>query len=356
MKLGLVATGRRNIRNGSDYDQYFDLGKLQGTNPMLMAEGDNYDTLRKIDEMARRYASQTKKIAAKLKGSSMQQSLKNLWQFLYDHVQYKQDSSDREELRQPLRMWKDRTTGVDCDCFSIFIKSVLTHWGYSNASRMAAYKDDFQHVYVVIPKDGAQSSLEKRSGYYVVDPVVNQFDYEVPFSKKYDRFMSLSSVNGLGHPDQACNPKSRKNVYPTDVFRVRYIEENGMVVTEKFLQRNAVPYTHERLSDGAERYNVLTKSGQSLSIMPVIGPTEASEILTKINAAPVVQPETKTAFATMPKMQKWGWAAIGALVVYGLAKSFAAKKASSSLSGPPAAPVTTPVKRKPAKKLRTIHI
>jgi hypothetical protein len=139
--IGEVATGRRAIKSGTEYNKYFDLSDLEGTDPILNHDGSNYDTLRLIDKMARDYSYQTKAIADHLKGRTLEESLKNLYDFLYNHVQYKIDAATKEQLRTPLRTWKDRHTGVDCDCFSIFIKSVLINWGVSNASRMASYKD-----------------------------------------------------------------------------------------------------------------------------------------------------------------------------------------------------------------------
>lgn len=181
--LGLVANSKRKIKNGLAFNKFFNLKEVKGDEVTLIANGSVYDTLTEMKKMATRYKGQTKFISEKLKADSIEQSLNNLWDFLYTHVQYKKDHPLREQLRTPIRTWKDRQTGVDCDCYSIFISTVLKNWNIPHAFRMAAYSADFQHVYVVVPTDG---SLKFRNDYVVIDPVADRFNYEAPFTKKYD--------------------------------------------------------------------------------------------------------------------------------------------------------------------------
>jgi hypothetical protein len=262
--LGMVASGRRSIRSGNEYNKYFDLSGLRGTDPIVMSDGSTYDTLAQMERIAQRDKKQTARISQALKGDSLEKTLKNLWNFLYHNVQYKKDSPDEEQLRSPLRTWKDRKSGVDCDCYSIFISSVLRNLGISHAFRMAAYgSGDYQHVYVVVPKSG--NSLES---YYTVDPVVDSFNYEVPFTKKHDRFMQIRNLNGLGD----CASKAVLRNPSDDLLRVSYIEANGGVVTEKFCTENNIPFSVN------ENDRHLSFIVYDQIVAPIITPQEAEQL------------------------------------------------------------------------------
>lgn len=334
--LGLVATGRRSIRIGSEYDKYFDRSKLTGTDPII-ADGDNYVTLEQMEKIAEKFGSQTKAIAAKLKASTLEKSLRDLWSFLYNHVQYNPDSKYKEQLRQPARLWADRKTGVDCDCYAIFISSVLRHWGYPHAFRMADYGEGFQHVYVVVPKDLKRSSLESRSGYYVVDPVVDRFDHEVPFTKKHDRFMQIQMLNGVDAGKCSNMPPPFKYYE-----RAQQFKDRGLVITRELLAQKNIPI-REVTTDAGFGYSVSTAAGE-LFVPAVITPEDAGKVVTAVSA-PATADKPNTVTASGPLSAGWGWllAAAGVLVVIG------AKKKSTGLSG-------APPKKKAKRELETIHI
>lgn len=342
--LGLVATGRRSISPGTQYAKYFATSHLKGTDPVLMQNGSNHDTLARIDRIVNSTLSQTRGIANHLRGSSMAESLRNLWTFLYNHVQYKEDRPGVEQLRTPLRTWKDRTSGVDCDCFTIFIKSVLKHWDYPNASRMAGYSGDYQHVYVVVPKDGKRSSLEKRSDYFVVDPVVDRFDYEVPFTKKSDRFMNTTSgLDGLSTLG-ACPPPSSGGGSNNNCesLRVSYLEEEGKVVTEKLLNENGIPFTRENLSACNHRFKVETPCGPVILPAVINSQGEAATYLAAIQQAKQKK--------ICDKPSGWGGLALVACAI-ALVIAPTPKESSNGFSGAPV--VKT---RRAPRKLKTMRI
>lgn len=189
--LGLVANSKRSIRSGSEYNKYF-LGGVEGKEITLVPNGSVSDTVEQMKKIVKATLAQTKNIAPVLKGSSRLETARNLWNFLYGHVQYTKDNPLREQLRTPARTWQDRARGVDCDCYAIFISSVLTNLGIPHFFRIAAYNGgDFQHVYVVVP-DGKE---------IIIDPVLNTFNSEHPYSKKKDfnmRVTMLSGVSALG--------------------------------------------------------------------------------------------------------------------------------------------------------------
>jgi hypothetical protein len=280
--LGLVATGRRSIRSGSEYNRYFDMSGLVGTDPIIAGpKSDNYDTLREMTSMSKEFTYQTEKISNKLKGSSLEETLRNIWSFLYNHVQYKLDSKTREQLRTPLRTWKDRSSGVDCDCFSVFASTVLRNLGISHAFRMTKYNAGFQHVYVVVPKDGKKESLDIPGKYFIIDPVVDRFNYEVPFSDKHDRYMYIQQLNGLGGVDH-CKPNSQQYQY---YERAAQFREKGLLLTDEFLTENKIPF--KQVEEPVFGYQVAIGKSQ-LVIKPVITKEQGAGILQAIkNGEPV---------------------------------------------------------------------
>lgn len=193
--LGLTASSPRHIKPGHQYDKYFNTAELVRSDQVVL-EGTTFDTLDQMARIVQQTLGDTKAISNVLKGSDRYTTARNIWQFLYDHIDYVKDSTEFEELRRPLRTWADRKG--DCDCYSIFISSVLTNLGIDHAYRMAGYKSDFQHVYVVVPKQ-EEGNIQSRSNYIVIDPVTDQFDYEVPFSKKFDKIMKMpiKYLNGI---------------------------------------------------------------------------------------------------------------------------------------------------------------
>lgn len=193
--LGFVATGKRALRSGSEYEKYFNLSGVLNKEVTLLSDGNVFETVGEMQSIVRKTLGQTLRIANALKGATRGETARNLWNFLYSHVQYTKDNPLREQLRTPLRTWKDRKAGVDCDCYSIFISSVLTNLGIPHAMRIAAYNGgEYQHVYVVVPT-GQQSTVD--SGQYItIDPVVDAFDKEASFTKKKDFTMKVTMLNG----------------------------------------------------------------------------------------------------------------------------------------------------------------
>lgn len=196
----MVASGRRNIKPGLEYNKYFLSSDLQGKEITLKADGDTFDTILHMKDIVLKSKNQVAQLAATLKGANRQETCRNIWNFVYNHFQYKQDSASAEQLRTPSRSWRDRKEGIDCDCMSILISSILCNLQIPHAFRKTKYygKDYFQHIYIVVPATGSKIS---GSDYYTLDAVVDQFDYEVPFSAKHDLNMQINMLNGLGNPN-----------------------------------------------------------------------------------------------------------------------------------------------------------
>lgn len=243
----MIASSKRNIKSGSQYNQYFDLGSLQNNEVSLMPDGGVEDTIKEMKRIAARYKKQTARIASVLKGKTTLDTARNIWNFVYNHIQYKKDNPLREQIRTPLRTWADRATGVDCDCYSVFISSILQNLNIAHAYRIAAYGADYQHVYVVVPDKGRD---------IIIDCVADSFNYEVPPTKKKDfTVMGATSLNGLG----ACRADGPAVVYMDEeklikrgyVFTTRVLDELGIAYVETINDNGNVPQIETTLKGKA---------------------------------------------------------------------------------------------------------
>lgn len=182
-----ITSGYRPIREGRQFDQFF--GIPDEKDRIIIEDGEVDDTVELMKKVVWKYIVDTKKIAEHLKGRSLRETCENIWNFLYNHIQYKLDKRGLEQLRRPLRSWAERSTGIDCDCFSIFVSSILANLHIQHMFRITRYDQDvFQHVYVIVP-------YESGDGYYTIDCVLSRFNYEKPFTEKKDFTMSLNGIN-----------------------------------------------------------------------------------------------------------------------------------------------------------------
>jgi len=311
----MIASATRSIKSGAEYNRYFDLSGVQGNEVTLISDGSVEQTINEMKKVVRKTLHQTKKIAPALKGSSKMETSRNIWNFVYNHIQYKKDHPLREQLRTPARSWKDRLTGVDCDCYSILISSILTNLNISHSFRIAAYKADFQHVYVVVP-DGAKE--------IIIDCVADSFNYEVPFTKKKDfTVMNGTALNGIAG---VCRSEQPAIVY---MSRDR-IEKRGYVFTSDVLKKYGVSFT-EVIGENNVPAIHATINGKQVILPTAITRERAKTILATAPALKAPELSGTTYLSTKNIITGLG---IGAALWY-----FFSGGSNSGLSGPDKTPV-----------------
>lgn len=142
-------TGRRTIANGDKYNALFP--KCKGQRILLKEFATLEDTVKSMKQVIAITLVDTYKIAQLLKASTTEKTLHNIWSFCFAHLQYKKDEEGIEQVRRPSHSWKDRHTGVDCDCMSIFIGSILTNLNIPFSIRLTKYESkEFEHVYPIV--------------------------------------------------------------------------------------------------------------------------------------------------------------------------------------------------------------
>jgi hypothetical protein len=183
----MEAATKRKINTSKEYDALFPAAA--NSNKTIVEQATLDDTIAFIHKVVGKTLDQTSRIAVVLKGDTVYDTCRNIWYFVYRNVAYKKDEDGLEQVRSPRRTWLDRKTGVDCDCYSTFISSILTNLNIPHKLRITKYRrDHFQHVYPVVPYNGR---------YIIIDCVTDRFDYEVPYSAKKDINMDLQYLDGL---------------------------------------------------------------------------------------------------------------------------------------------------------------
>jgi hypothetical protein len=183
----MEATRKRIIKSGEEFNHLFP--KAEGDNSTIRKNANVTHTVAFIPKVVSETLDQTKKLSQLLKGASPQETCSNIWHFVYGHIAYKKDEEGFEQIRSPARAWHDRKKGVDCDCYSVFISSILTNIQIPHILRITKYhRDYFQHIYPVVLFDGKQ---------IIMDCVTDKFNYEVPYTEKKDYPMDLQYLNGF---------------------------------------------------------------------------------------------------------------------------------------------------------------
>ena len=187
----MEAHKKRNIQSGERYTHLFP--KANNATDTIRKDANVYHTVEFIPKVVHSTLGHTQKAAQLLQGASVYDTCSNVWQFVYDHIAYKKDKDGYEQIRSPARAWMDRFSGVDCDCYSVFISSILTNLKIPHLLRITKYQRDyFQHIYPIVPTG---------KSHITIDCVTEKFNYEVPYSEKKDYPMDLQYLNGFDNTD-----------------------------------------------------------------------------------------------------------------------------------------------------------
>ena len=183
----MQAGKKRNIQSGEGYTHLFPKAEVGFST--IRKNANVSHTVAFIPKVVSETLHHTKAISKTLKGTTAYETCSNIWHFVYRHIAYKKDQEGYEQIRSPARTWHDRESGVDCDCYSVFISSILTNCSIPHILRITKYhRDYFQHIYPVVVLNGKEIPI---------DCVTDSFNYEVPYSEKQDYPMDLQYLNGF---------------------------------------------------------------------------------------------------------------------------------------------------------------
>jgi hypothetical protein len=234
--LSLTA-GPRAILDGKEFNKFFPLSLLENSTVVIKRDGSVEDAVAIMADIAEKYKGDTVQLANYLRGDTIEKTCQNIWNFIFTYIQYQEDQDGIEQIRRPIRSWADRKSGVDCDCMSVFISSILKNLAIDHYFRITKYdKPEFQHVYVIVPKSGNIAGIKN---YFTIDGVIGAFNREKSYSEKKD-FNTMSGIpiqflNGIGAAD------TNQTILQYLIETRNSIEANPALVKDKICPCDAIP-------------------------------------------------------------------------------------------------------------------
>jgi hypothetical protein len=181
-------TFRRAVKPGHEFNHLFPCADMKETTVKKGASVT--DTVRFIPQVVAQTRWMTEKLSAHLQRSTLRETCRAIWEWCYAHITYAKDEKNKEQIRSPARVWADRFRGIDCDCFTTFISTILTNLSIPHVYRITRYKaSSWEHIYPIVPTEG---------GYHItMDCVAPRFDFEVVPTELKDFNMELTFLSGL---------------------------------------------------------------------------------------------------------------------------------------------------------------
>jgi len=214
-----MKSGKRHIKNGNEFNELFP--EVKGEFKTIKKVANLDDTIHLMKEVVATTLEDTQALSEMLEATTEKQTCSNIWNFCFNHLQYTKDEMGKEQVRRPARSWQDRTQGVDCDCMSVFIGSILTNLDIPFSFRLTKYDStEFEHVYII---------AHTNHGILILDAVVHEFNREVQYSAKKDISMELQYLNGFDEENDEFDEFDEiiDNDYPMDA--------QGLVMDEDLL-------------------------------------------------------------------------------------------------------------------------
>jgi len=169
------------------YGEY--IAPSPGKTLVLHDDGEVQDIIRAILQADRKAKPFTVQFAWKIRRNSQRASLRTLWRFVRENIEYRRDWPGHEVVKSPARTWEDGYG--DCKSMSVFIGSVLQNLGIPYVYRVVFFdpqRPEQGHIYPVATVKGKE---------IILDAVHTRFDEEVPYWKKTDynpRAVALAGI------------------------------------------------------------------------------------------------------------------------------------------------------------------
>ena len=261
----MEANIKRQIKSGAEFNHLFP--KPQGEEIEIKREADVSETVAFIPQVVFETLHDTNKIAKLLKGNTLDETCSNIWHFVYNHIQYAKDKDGVEQIRRPARAWYDRTRGVDCDCYTVFISSILTNLEIPHTYRITKYKNRsyFQHIYPIVPTSNGD--------YITIDCVVNDYNYEEPYTEKKDTPMKLHYLNGIENEQNNQLMEIEENVDTLDLMGTEDDFDGIGKINLKKIKEGAKKALHvvNRLNPATGLLRVGVLASMKLNLMKIAG-------------------------------------------------------------------------------------
>lgn len=136
---------------------------------------------------------QCKDVATDLEGDTIEQTCRNIFEYVNANVTYREDPPGDQWVKSPARLVKDGFG--DCKSYSILVNSILRCLGIKHCFRFVAYDTgDFTHVYP-IAFDGQKLIIIDVVAYVLKG---TPFNNEIAYNHKKDIIMNGTRIAYLG--------------------------------------------------------------------------------------------------------------------------------------------------------------
>ncbi len=260
----MEANHKRKIKSGAEFNHLFP--KPQGGEVEIKRDADVSATVAFIPQVVLKTLYDTNRISQLLNGETLDETCSNIWHFVYNHIQYAKDKDGVEQIRRPARAWHDRTRGVDCDCYTVFISSILSNLNIPHIYRITKYKNrnNFQHIYPIVPNNDG--------GYITIDCVVNEYNYEEPYTEKKDTAMKLHYLNGIENQQNNSLMITEKNIDALELMGTEDFDDLGKINFKKIKEgvKKAL-HVVNRINPATGLLRVGVLASMKLNLMKIAG-------------------------------------------------------------------------------------
>lgn len=152
--------------------------------------GETRDIIKEVLSCYRDSKMQLKDFAPYLKGRTLDETCRNIWQFWKKNIRYKVDEEGLQWIKTPAAVWSSKY--CDCKSFSVAVAATLYSLGIPGKFRFTSYGSNYSlptHVYVVAQDEGRE---------IIIDCVWTAFNSQKPFAKNWDYNMTaIYRISGL---------------------------------------------------------------------------------------------------------------------------------------------------------------
>lgn len=155
---------------------------------IIHKKGDTKDIisviLRAVNYNHRQAIREMDNVAEALIGKNDLETCYNVWLFVRENIQYKEDKTGKELLKLPSALY--HSGFGDCKSFSLMILSILAHYpSIEPGFRFVGYEGhtDYRHVYVIAKINDGNRKI-------IIDGTYEKFNEEPPYIFKKDYWMT----------------------------------------------------------------------------------------------------------------------------------------------------------------------
>ncbi|MFL0065370.1 transglutaminase-like domain-containing protein [Tenacibaculum maritimum] len=247
----------RKIKINTKYDKYLVKTPCKST---FLGKYDTTGGMKQMKEWTLKHQNYTKKLSKVLKGKNLPETITNIYNFLYNHIQYDADGYD-QQLKTPSCTWNIRFEGVDCKSFSVFASSILINLNIPHSFRKVVQPYEpsrWSHVYVIIPygkntlvidatkKENTEveyikkEDMEVHLPYYGLQGYQESMDEFVTDNEIFDGFKKvIDFFKKAGVSEtilQTIVDKVKESYYKYNGFNFKFtLKENGLIIDNEII-------------------------------------------------------------------------------------------------------------------------